>query len=320
MQARQVIFQLDYQPKNILISHKLTQHHEIYSKLDLKSQLSYEDLLKINKLDSWKSDLVETQNVIKKYNIKILICDLPALNSSWVRELGKLVKVCIFDDLPIDVLSGDMVVNPNNCHEFTSKYKVRHSENLLIGQEYNPVNIRFQRKSCYIKDSTKNILIYLGSAVSVDLTKAILECVLNFNKTVTIITEHSKLISQNYSGIKNLKIFNFTNRFEDILVNIDICIGACGVSLWERCHYGIPNIIIKTAENQAEDIKYLLSKGSIELISKDSIKKDLIAIFDKLINDEKLISNWSKKTFNIVAQSYVSINLTERILSLSDEH
>lgn len=308
----QIYFQVDgLFPTKFLFENEI-EFHDIY-KLDLIAPLNLNDLKYINRSKNWHDDINHTIRIIQKYSIDIIICDLPAINQFWINEVKIYAGVVVFDDIPIARINADIIVNPNNAYDFMEKYIVKNQKNLLIGQEYNPINKCYWQKNCEIKNDIKNILVYLGSAVSFEITKSIIEPLIPLKKQINYIGEYSSRLNYLYKGTNFFKSKKFVENFYEEYKNADICIGACGVSFWERCHLGIPSIILKTAENQIKDIEYLNNIEAIIEIDLDNINASLVSIFSRFEKDINLIKILSKKSYSVVCNSY-NVNIAKSII------
>lgn len=288
------------------------KNHNLYGK-NFSLPLSLEDLRVINRDTSWISDAKETIEIIKEHKIKIVITDLPAISQIWISEIKKHSLIVVFDDMPTSKIKADLIINPNNASDFQSLYSTFDGKNILIGQEFNPVNKSYYQSQCNPKKQIERILVYLGSSVSLDTTNKIIETALNTGKNTEYIGEHSAKLRKCFGGNKSFQAVNFVKDFHYHLKKYDICIGACGVAYWERCHFGIPSLILKTAENQQKDIEYLIGRGAIKKIKSNSIEQSLKETFSEFEENPGLLTELSKKSYSIVKGSY-TVDLSELIL------
>ena len=293
------------------------KNHKIYDN-NFSLPLSLEDLRIINRNTSWKSDAKETTEIIKKHKIKIVITDLPAISQEWISEIRTHSLSVVFDDMPISKIKADLIINPNNASDFQSLYSTFNGKNILIGQKFNPVNKSYFQSQCNPTKQIERILVYLGSSVSFDTTNKIIKSVLNTGKNIEYIGEHSAKLRQSFGNNKSFIAINFVKYFHNHLKKYDICVGACGVAYWERCHFGIPSLILKTAENQQKDIEYLLERGAIRMIESTKIEQSLKETFSEFEKNPKILAELSKKSFSVVRDSY-TVDLSELILSCTNE-
>jgi UDP-2,4-diacetamido-2,4,6-trideoxy-beta-L-altropyranose hydrolase len=53
-----------------------------------------------------------------------------------------------------------------------------------------------------------------------------------------------------------------SERVAELITDVDLAIGAAGVSTWERCFLGLPTLLVKTAENQTDVVNRVISSGA----------------------------------------------------------
>ena len=61
-----------------------------------------------------------------------------------------------------------------------------------------------------------------------------------------------KKLCQKY---KNFSLHLDTKNMAELMLKADVCIGASGMSMWERCCMGIPSLTITIAKNQQKVTK-----------------------------------------------------------------
>ena len=303
--GNEIYFQIDCVTPIDFISEIEIDYHTIYeNKFPLP--LSLEHLRCMNKAPSWSADLNKTIEIIKNNNVDIVVCDLPAINQSWINEIRKYSFVVVFDDLPVTNIQADLIVNPNNARGFQHLYSTFKNRNVLIGQEYNPVNQNYSQPQCNLKTKIEAVLVYMGSSVSLRTTTTIIKALIGIGKKIEYVGEHSDELKKVFGNHILFESTEFVQSFHPSLIVADICIGACGVAYWERCHHGVPSLILKTAENQQKDIEYLLEKGAILTISEDDIEGSIKESFGQLQSNPNLLVELSKKSYSVVKNSYAT--------------
>ena len=144
-------------------------------------------------------------------------------------------------------------------------------------------------------------MINFGSTDPDNITVKVLKFLLvnNFKIEIQIIsTKHSlnlvslrklfKLYKNKFTIILNPT----TKELKQIYLDTDLCIGSCGISIWERIYYQIPNIIYKTNNVQRYVGKYLKEKKIIyELLDRNEVLSyNSVQIINKLIKNNYLSS------------------------------
>ncbi|GIS03608.1 MAG: hypothetical protein CM15mP106_0550 [Candidatus Neomarinimicrobiota bacterium] len=85
------------------------------------------------------------------------------------------------------------------------------------------------------------------------------------------------------------------------MLRADICIGASGMSIWERCCMGLPSLTITIANNQKKITKETSDLNISQELSIGTIKdKKLTAVVSNLIYSPK-----NCKCFQKILQKFV---------------
>ena len=74
----------------------------------------------------------------------------------------------------------------------------------------------------------------------------------------------------------------------ELLSNAELALGAGGVMLWERLCFGIPSLVVATADNQLPQISSMAAKGAIRYLGPHSdVNEEVLAeAISALVNDE----------------------------------
>ena len=69
-----------------------------------------------------------------------------------------------------------------------------------------------------------------------------------------------KKLCQKY---KNFSLHTDSKNMAELMLKADVCIGASGMSMWERCYMGIPSLTITIAKNQQKVTKQVANLLSL---------------------------------------------------------
>ena len=94
------------------------------------------------------------------------------------------------------------------------------------------------------------------------------------------LNQHESEIQKMVTGMRNITIHKNINfsQIVAILSQTHLAIGAGGMSIYERCRFGIPSLVITLAENQEQNAKNLQDAHAIVWLgSKDTwTREDLL--------------------------------------------
>ena len=98
-------------------------------------------------------------------------------------------------------------------------------------------------------------------------------------------------------NIKNKLVFhNFVKNIDEIYRKTFFSFGACGISLYERCFYNIPNVSKCLAKNQYFNFKNFKANGCIldfDKVTKLNIKQnnEIHQFFNSILKTKKILKN-----------------------------
>ena len=130
----------------------------------------------------------------------------------------------------------------------------------LLGPRYSLLQNDYSnlRQFCNSgKGEVQNILIYFGKSDLHSFTEMAVESCISLNLSEVDIHVVLSEQNQSYSKIKQLEkkyrhihLYSHQSSLAQLLVNMDLCIGAAGASSWERCCFGIFSVVVSLADNQ----------------------------------------------------------------------
>lgn len=190
--------------------------------------------------------------ILDSYSIDVKLWDV-------LSTIAK--KRLIIDDLSRVSFACDVLVNSNPAATESDYAKlVAQSCRLLLGPEYAFIDQRMLKNSRICRDSasTLDVLVSLGGVDDKNITRLVLSALnlLSFPMKVTVVlggaSRHIHSLEALLHNLKySVELQVDVENMSELYYSHDVCIGAAGVSLWERCAVGLPNLIITTAENQA---------------------------------------------------------------------
>ena len=175
-----------------------------------------------------------------------------------------------------------------------------------VGHENFPVykKLKFQKRNI--------VLINFGSTKNKKLIQKSLIFLknLNLDKSYKIVVINEFISKKNLSSIKlknKIIQYQYFKNLEKIYKKTFFSIGACGISLYEKCFFNIPSVSKCVAINQFYNFKNFYSKGcilSFDRIIEMNMKKSINR--DKFFKEIRKVEFTTKKYF-IFKKNYAKI-------------
>ena len=266
-----------------------------------------------------KQQITLTENIIKKFNVDVVLCDINNKMSSdqpgdYTYYLDKISKMNIllvsFEDFKIYDVSSDIIIIP---YIGANKIPINKRKNTtyLLGPKYFIIRDEFmmyrKKNPC---NEVRNILIGMGGSDSNNLTKIIIQSILGILQNIHLNIIKGPLNKFNYDYIKRMlnksKIsFEIHESPEDIsrLMGIsDLGIISSGLTQYEASVIGLPTIVISLNDYHKQVVDEYAKMDSI--ISFGILNSSKTEILEKtisnLINDQYLRKRMSINGKNIL--------------------
>ncbi|WP_188624389.1 UDP-2,4-diacetamido-2,4,6-trideoxy-beta-L-altropyranose hydrolase [Caldalkalibacillus thermarum] len=279
----------------------------------------------------WRVDADETLEAIQKSKKKmdILISDHYALQKEWEQYLRPIVKkIMVIDDLADRPHDCDYLLDQNYYQNMFIRYKnlIPPQCKVFLGPKYALLRKEFLQEAKQLRKrdgSIKRILIFFGGSDYHNMTEKALRALLKLKKKDIVI---DIVVGQNYLYHQKLKElcfkFKFINYHRQVnniaqLMNMaDLCIGAGGITTWERCYMGLPTILISVAKNQeliAQNLsqaKAVMYLGSYLNVTQEKILKTVLY----LIKNPQEVKELSKRSKEIIGNERNGLDMLSDIL------
>lgn len=229
-------------------------------------------------------------SIINKNSQKdCLIIDSYDVNEEYFNKAKQHFKVVgYFDDMNLYYFNVDFIINQNLNSE-RLEYKTNKNTKMFLGCKYTMLRDEFlkaTRKN--INEKVENILITLGGADFNNLTKEIIEYVKSLPYKFHVVIGPSFVFEKDLEQFECENILLHKNaNMKELMEMSDMCISACGSTLYELSYMGIPTIGIIISENQ-ELLAYNMEKEKVIVNAgwyNELYKEKVIEMIDKLAND-----------------------------------
>ena len=244
-----------------------------------------------------------------------LIVDHYGIDSEWERMLRPHVnKIMIIDDIADRKHDCDILLDQN----FGSSKKrydglVSSLCIQLHGPSYallDPIFKKHRDGSFLKKKNFKRILIYFGGgAIASDITAKVLEALhcpklseMHLDVVVSESYPNLELLRSIISSRGNTTLHYQLPNLADLMSKCDLAIGAGGSTSWERCFWGLPSIVISTADNQRPAVEALAENcmiqylGHVGEVTPKTIRKQIL----ELLCQPKRLEELSAKGMKLV--------------------
>jgi len=254
----------------------------------------------------------ELVHLIEKLSIDLLVIDHYGIGykkEKYIKEKTG-VKILSFDDT-YEKHHCDILLN-HNVSAKEKKYKELVPKHCKIkcGSKYTLLREEFYRekKKKYKKNkNVKTVFLAMGGTDTANLNIKILKVLEKFsNIRVKLVTttanKHLTQLKKYCKSKKFVKLHIDSNEVAKLIAQSDMAIITPSVIVNEVMFMKLPFIVIQTAENQREIVKYL-QKNYISVL--EQFDKKTLEFFLFLAKEELLLKNFtklSKKEIKIVFQ------------------
>lgn len=262
-------------------------------------------------------DAFESSNIIDKYKKVKVIVDHYALDYLWESKVN-CNSMIVIDDLANRRHQCELLID-QSLKNTKSDYEHLINGNFdFIGGKMVILREEFSGSKTWSNPGTRKVLICMGGADPFGYTQNILGLLIKSYKSFSgnqasikiniIIGEAYKDISHLTDMMKlsdlNISLIKAPRKVSELMLKSDLCILSCGTMILEACALGVPSIGVVVADNQESTAKLLYQSGAIELCDLRINKQpDIYSIVLSLIEDPKMLSNYSLKQKEMVSHS-----------------
>ena len=288
---------------------------------------------------SQNEDAQECLRLIGLNKFDWLVVDHYGLDFRWESAVKESAgRILVIDDLADRRHECDLLLDQNFYIDSQVRYKkiLNKGAKTLLGPEYALLRREFSELRSNLKrtmGSVSRILVSFGGVDKGNWTSLVMDALINLGMdeievdvVVGLGNGFHKLVRE-----KCIKYgFNYYFQHDamgDLMVKADLCIGAGGISVWERCCLGLPSIIMPVSVNQ---IKQVHDAGNSKLLLPFSFAESdtgqlqsyilgVIADFDlrKLISDNCLACVSGNGVDKVVNQMILE-SIQMRLASIED--
>lgn len=274
---------------------------ELLIKTNIEFLRFYDDFTDI------KGDAELTVNIARALSINWVVADGYAFDEKYqsiLKEDG--LNLMIFDDYgQSKYYSADIIVNPGlgadkNIYSNRASYT-----RLLLGPKYFPLRQDFLRAGMCSKEISSvgnRVLVTMGGSDPRHSTLKVIESLIGLDKFLQICV----VIGPSYACPDRLRsaidksqilLLQDVESMAALMSWADIGISAGGGTLAEMAYMGLPNIIIKTADNQyasalyENEIRTSIFLGDVQVITNEQISSCVKSLCKDYLKRQEMSNN-----------------------------
>ena len=256
---------------------------------------------------SQKQDANACLSALKDQRVDWVVLDHYGLNHIWQKEIRAIgANMAVLDDIADRIFDTDLLVDPNPVRAQNNPYVslVPQGADLCLGGDFAILRPEFaemrgQSISNQSQSSSRKLklLVMFGGTDPQNATGRVLQALKSLPEVLARITsvdivmgkgsEHLDRVASSAEALPVQTHLDIDLRdVANLMSRCDLCIGAAGSAAWERCCLGLPSLLFKLADNQAEILNYLEQVGA-GIALPDLDPKSLDAAF-ATVDDMKL--------------------------------
>jgi spore coat polysaccharide biosynthesis predicted glycosyltransferase SpsG len=117
--------------------------------------------------------------------------------------------------------------------------------------------LRVVQALTFLKESSRSLFPQGGAA-------QMLGAVTDFRTTVLggAINARAAELQAAVAALPDSEYLSSSTNVAQLMAEADLCIGAGGITIWERAYMGLPSLVVTLAENQREAVDYFQRLGA----------------------------------------------------------
>ena len=251
----------------------------------------------------WRKDSSQTREIIEGKEIDWLIVDHYGLDWQWESSIRDCVnRILVIDDLADRTHDCDALLDcvyGRTADDYKSL--VPGGCELLLGAKYAPLRPDFLKWREFALERRRNfqgvkkILVSLGGTDKSNLTGEVLNQLARLEWTDNIEIEvvvgpgfaHLKRVEDQIASLPNkISLDVGANNMASRIVEVDLGIGAIGVSTWERFCLGLPAVNLITESHQLAVVKVLKKDNFSGILHSSTMASELAPFLKTLMFDQ----------------------------------
>jgi UDP-2,4-diacetamido-2,4,6-trideoxy-beta-L-altropyranose hydrolase len=262
----------------------------------------------------WQQDVAQTQHAIGKGRLDWVVVDHYALDAKWEAKIRTYASnVMVIDDLADRHHDCDLLLDQNFHEDAGNRYRnlVPAHCDVLLGGRFALLRSEFaeQRARRRARDGRlQKILVLMGGADPRNVTARIIGALkqlqvpgLEHVIVVGAANRHTDSINEACRALPNASVILSAQNIASLLDEASLCIGAGGVSVWERFCLGVPGVVIPIAANQVASVHALAQVGKLLCLEETgALEQAIVRTVSMLASDPLLMTHLEHAGFSLV--------------------
>jgi UDP-2,4-diacetamido-2,4,6-trideoxy-beta-L-altropyranose hydrolase len=218
-----------------------------------------------------------------------VVLDSYALGEAWEFDARQAqLRVLTIDDAPKRRYAADVLLDPNvsalGARRWTG-YVAPHTrvfagaDYLLLREEFIQAAARAST-SRPVEAPIRNILVSMGGSDPPGVALRVADAlhmlftspqafdlhadprILNMTFLGGAMNPRASQLEASVRQLPNARYLSATENIAALMAAADLCVGAGGVTIWERAYMGLPSLVATLAENQLEAVSFFDQEGA----------------------------------------------------------
>ena len=211
-----------------------------------------------------------------------ILVDSYHVTDAYLAILRAFARVVLIDDNMERAYPADVILN-YNFHADADRYRELYANDgtrFLLGPQYAPVRAQFANRNYKVCEHVEKILILAGGSDPLNAAGTIYRTICGIKNDITVnndrnndrvapvfiivcgrYSEHAAVLNALAKENDNLVVLHDVDDMATLMCESDLCISACGSTLYELCAVGVPYVCYALADNQMKLAAYLDANG-----------------------------------------------------------
>lgn len=232
----------------------------------------------------WQSDAAATGAEAARCRADWLIWDHYGLDARWVdavREFRPEIRVLALDDLDDRALGSDLLLDQTRLDHAARHHPVTCA---MTGPDYALLRPEFAESrpaSLARRDgAVRRVIVMPGMMDAAGLAPMALNALRNFpDLQAEVVMGRGNQSADAVAALcAENPMWTYTPEPPDMaacMVAADLCIGAAGMTGWERCCLGLPTVAVAVADNQRPSLQGLADAGAVVALTLENAQSEL---------------------------------------------
>jgi UDP-2,4-diacetamido-2,4,6-trideoxy-beta-L-altropyranose hydrolase len=258
-------------------------------------------------------------------NTDWLIVDHYGLDARWEEALRPMAKwLAAIDDLADRPHAVDLLVDSSHFDFEAGRYDALLPSwtRRAIGPDYALLRREFLEQTPPERDHriVRRILVTFGGNDPPNAAGLALEALdvaafadIHIDLTLGVSNPRLESLKARAAQMPNVTVYVQSSHIAQLMARADLCLGAGGLTSWERCYMGLPSLVLVLAENQSEiattldRLGCILNLGPAQNIDTGTLRKEVSAAL--------LDAKWRRKA-SLAGRALVDGQGVSRVLRL----